>query len=670
MNVKLHSREAEQVVLGCCMVEPETVMPPLTEKLSPGHFYFRAHRLIFKTLLEMYEKGQPIDLITLGNWLEEKGLLGEVGGRSYLSELANAVTTTTSAGYYAEIVLEKARQREAEQKALELQEAIAKGDAKAQAQLAGEIKLLVSGEPQGEGGGDHELIQFPEEVISGLARDFVRLYAEHTEVPPSFLFITFLTYLGHMLAYQVRIRSTLEVPPRVYAVLIGPSSDGRKSTALNLVDRFYRETFCDGLKIHYGLGSAEGLAQELEGENDEPVALLLHLDELKLLVDKCSQKGSIALPLITSLFERTEFDNITKGHRIRLRNAHLSLASACTVETFQTMWRPQFTDIGLVNRLFLVHGSATKRIFLPRPVPEEGKRSVQRELATLVGAINQVYKTHGTLPFDLTSEAERVFQDWYVRLDRSIHTRRLETYALRFALLFALNEGDTRIVSAEIAEKIIKLMEYELAVRNLYDPVDADDRIAAMEERIRRALSRRPMPESELKKHTNARRYGLWAFNAAKRNLIEAGEITFSSAKKRYYLIENTDAQPQFTSPLPPHDKTESNSESGKKSGVFTVPNGKNSHLDPMTMLTEQTFTLENAPSEEGGNAVPNSKNPTSQVVDSAFDSGSMAEEGKSCKGTGETPDSRSETVRFSEGGLTLHRSEVTEDVGQDGGDR
>jgi replicative DNA helicase len=106
------NREAEQVVLGCAIVEAEGVMPLLLEKLRSEHFYFRTHRLIYQTLVGMFERGEPIDLITVGNRLEEKGVLPDVGGRSYLSELVASVTTTTSVSYYADIVLKKALLRD------------------------------------------------------------------------------------------------------------------------------------------------------------------------------------------------------------------------------------------------------------------------------------------------------------------------------------------------------------------------------------------------------------------------------------------------------------------------------------------------------------------------------------------------------------------------------
>ncbi len=116
------NREAEQVVLGCAIVEPETVLPVLMEKLQPEHFYFRAHRIIYQTLLELYEHQEPIDLITVGNRLEERNQIAEAGGRSYLSELISSVTTTTSVGYYAEIVVKKALLRALAQVGAEIAE--------------------------------------------------------------------------------------------------------------------------------------------------------------------------------------------------------------------------------------------------------------------------------------------------------------------------------------------------------------------------------------------------------------------------------------------------------------------------------------------------------------------------------------------------------------------
>ncbi len=95
-------------MLGCALLEPEQVVPLLLERLTADQFYWRAHRLVYQAIVELFDRAEPIDLVTVGNRLEETGQLTEVGGRAYLSELLGQVTTTTSAPYYAEIVAKKA----------------------------------------------------------------------------------------------------------------------------------------------------------------------------------------------------------------------------------------------------------------------------------------------------------------------------------------------------------------------------------------------------------------------------------------------------------------------------------------------------------------------------------------------------------------------------------
>lgn len=116
------NREAEQVVLGCALLEPEQVVPLLLERLTADQFYWRAHRLVYQAIVELSNRGEPIDLVTVGNRLEETGQLTEVGGRAYLSELLGQVTTTTSAPYYAEIVAKKALLRTLVETGIEISE--------------------------------------------------------------------------------------------------------------------------------------------------------------------------------------------------------------------------------------------------------------------------------------------------------------------------------------------------------------------------------------------------------------------------------------------------------------------------------------------------------------------------------------------------------------------
>jgi len=100
--------EAEQVVLGSAMLEPEGTVPILIERLRPEHFYHRAHRVIFRTLRELFDRGDPVDVVSVANRLEEKGDMERAGGRIYLTELLDRVTTTASLEHYTGIVRKKA----------------------------------------------------------------------------------------------------------------------------------------------------------------------------------------------------------------------------------------------------------------------------------------------------------------------------------------------------------------------------------------------------------------------------------------------------------------------------------------------------------------------------------------------------------------------------------
>jgi replicative DNA helicase len=98
--------EAEQMVLGSILLDKNSITK-VADLLYPEDFYNPAHEKIYKTILELYEKHQPVDILTVTNRLKEKKILTDVGGSSYLAEITNLVTTTSHVDYYAHLVKEK-----------------------------------------------------------------------------------------------------------------------------------------------------------------------------------------------------------------------------------------------------------------------------------------------------------------------------------------------------------------------------------------------------------------------------------------------------------------------------------------------------------------------------------------------------------------------------------
>jgi len=99
--------EAEQSILGGILIENEAINR-VTEILDPDDFYRDAHRKIFNALINLSERDEPADLITLTNELRKIDQLDSIGGASYLTSLIDSVPTAANIQYYARIVKEKA----------------------------------------------------------------------------------------------------------------------------------------------------------------------------------------------------------------------------------------------------------------------------------------------------------------------------------------------------------------------------------------------------------------------------------------------------------------------------------------------------------------------------------------------------------------------------------
>jgi len=105
-----HNLEAEMAVIGSVLVDRE-MMASVTEIVSPVDFYALRHETIFSALVQLYERGEPLDKITLTEELRRRAALEKVGGLPYLTSLMETVPTAASAEYYSRIVREKAALR-------------------------------------------------------------------------------------------------------------------------------------------------------------------------------------------------------------------------------------------------------------------------------------------------------------------------------------------------------------------------------------------------------------------------------------------------------------------------------------------------------------------------------------------------------------------------------
>lgn len=110
LKVLPHDIQAEQSVLGSIFIKPEKMIE-VAEYLKPNDFYRPAHKILFKAMVSLADRGEAIDIVTIKSTLESTDELGMVGGISYIAEIVNAVPTSSHAEHYAKIVAKKAQLR-------------------------------------------------------------------------------------------------------------------------------------------------------------------------------------------------------------------------------------------------------------------------------------------------------------------------------------------------------------------------------------------------------------------------------------------------------------------------------------------------------------------------------------------------------------------------------
>jgi replicative DNA helicase len=111
--------EAEQSLLGGIMVD-SLGLPSALEVLKGDEFYKESHRLIFTAIQDLFERNEPVDILTVTNILEERKQLESVGGASYIAALTDAMPTSSNVAAYAKIINEKAVMRRLIQSANEI----------------------------------------------------------------------------------------------------------------------------------------------------------------------------------------------------------------------------------------------------------------------------------------------------------------------------------------------------------------------------------------------------------------------------------------------------------------------------------------------------------------------------------------------------------------------
>jgi replicative DNA helicase len=106
LRIPPHHIESEQAVLGALMLRP-AALHEIMDVLTAEMFYFKKHSIVYQTIMDLSNRGEPIDILSVAAKLKERKTVQDVGGASYLQELMSGVPSTINVRHYAEIVYKK-----------------------------------------------------------------------------------------------------------------------------------------------------------------------------------------------------------------------------------------------------------------------------------------------------------------------------------------------------------------------------------------------------------------------------------------------------------------------------------------------------------------------------------------------------------------------------------
>jgi hypothetical protein len=235
-----HNLEAEEAVVGAILTAGR-LLADIAAVLEEADFYRPAHRAIWRAILQLADRGEPTDPVTVLGELDDSGELADVGGAPFLHTLVEAVPTVANAAHYAQRVADTARRRRVIDLGIRL--AHSNADPAVLAHLAGELADTTDslGDrwappiPLGVAG---EVPPFPIEVLPGWLSEYVAAVATATQTPPDLAGMLALAVLATVAAGAVEVEPRLGWrEPLCLFVAIGMDAGARKSSVFTALTR-------------------------------------------------------------------------------------------------------------------------------------------------------------------------------------------------------------------------------------------------------------------------------------------------------------------------------------------------------------------------------------------------------------------------------------------------
>ncbi|MFH1532520.1 MAG: DUF3987 domain-containing protein [Pseudomonadota bacterium] len=370
----------------------------------------------------------------------------------------------------------------------------------------------------------------PVQNMPTLIKDYVRLFASHSEVPAQLLAWTFIILFGASLGRNVSVQYPHHVFANLYLMVLGPTGAMKKDTAISYAMKFFPP-----IQLIRSIPTAEGLMRQLQNAPH----LLAYVAEAGSFLRRMKQRtGATLSPLLCELFDAKDTaEHLVRGNPIIVEKPCFSLLTATTFERLHEELHVEHLDSGFANRFIYVTSSERKCIPFPTtPDPKEVIRHQDK-----VRVVVEHWQNNPSV-FELHPDARRIWSAFYTALwtkqqaktpEHSQIVQRLPLHAMKLALIFAALDMSPVITVDHVlcAMRIIEGLEptYHQIVERLATSVDLK-----IEKRITEILTNgAALTKSEVRRKVGGH-YSSVDFMRVLRAMESSNSICFTNGK--YHL--------------------------------------------------------------------------------------------------------------------------------------
>jgi hypothetical protein len=369
--------EAERGVL-CGLLLDNEHFDAVLDLISETDFYRDTHQIIFRAMVHVHMRGDPVEIIGLMEELERRDQFKLIGGHDTLLEIANAVPHAANCVFHAGIVRAKSKTRQTIQTATEVIRDGYSNLFTCDQTLERAVNHLSALFEEGELESDDGIRDFPEQpgeaAYHGVMGEIVREIDPHTEANLAAILFQLLVGFGNMVGRGPHwVHESDKHRLNLFVSLVGNTADGRKGTSwgyprriLTAVDPSWGNRIIPG--INSGPGLIEQVADEettrtgsfLRGVNDKRV--LMYESEFTRLLAIFARDSETLGMVLRQAWEDDNLAALSKKNPVRATGAHVSVIAHVTPEDLQVNLSLNDIANGLGNRFLWVCTKASKKL--------------------------------------------------------------------------------------------------------------------------------------------------------------------------------------------------------------------------------------------------------------------------------------------------------------------